>query len=157
MAIREQTMTKEFKIAIPTGYEIDPQASTFEKIVFRAVQDPTWEGLGDISGYYVSNHSIIRGTLNQSPAEDNRNIWATKAQAEASVAGAMLSQLLARANGNWKPDWTSRDNKYTIVVYQDNVTAAESVHYARFLAFRTPIERLDFMETHMELLEKALL
>ena len=36
----ETTMEKELKIEVPKGYEIDKEKSTFEKIVFKKVEDP---------------------------------------------------------------------------------------------------------------------
>jgi hypothetical protein len=46
--------------------------------------------------------------INYSPkGRDNtsRNIFATKKQAEASLALAMLTQQVKDANGDWKPNW----------------------------------------------------
>ena len=42
---------KELKIQVPEGYEIDKENSTFEKIVFKKVENElpkSWEELGEI-------------------------------------------------------------------------------------------------------------
>jgi len=54
-----------------------------------------WEELEKINGYYVNSDSRIFGTYINRPAiKENRIVFATDEQAEASIATAMYSQLL---------------------------------------------------------------
>ena len=48
--------TKELKIQVPEGYEIDKEKSTFEKIVFKKVEKElpkSWEDLYEVGGWFV--------------------------------------------------------------------------------------------------------
>ena len=54
--------TKEMKIQVPEGYEIDKENSTFEKIVFKKVENElpkSWEDLMTVKGYCVDTFSKI--------------------------------------------------------------------------------------------------
>ncbi|HOG38227.1 MAG TPA: hypothetical protein PLD95_02030 [bacterium] len=49
-------MEKTVEINVPDGYEIDKEKSTFEKIVFKAIEQnlpECWEDLKSIEGYYM--------------------------------------------------------------------------------------------------------
>lgn len=61
--------TKEFKISIPEGYEIDTEKSTFECIKFKPITSPTYEDVArslfkDDITYYMNNHGVIVNTTN---------------------------------------------------------------------------------------------
>lgn len=61
--------TKEFKISIPEGYEIDTEKSTFECIKFKPITSPTYEDVArslfkDDITYYINNHGVIVNTTN---------------------------------------------------------------------------------------------
>ena len=89
---------KTLKINVPEGYEIDKEQSTFENIVFKEIKKElpkSWEELEKLDGYYVGIHAeLIRLTCPSLTRDDNRNIFATKEQAEASIVLAMYSQML---------------------------------------------------------------
>lgn len=56
--------TKEFKITIPEGYEIDRENSTFECIKFRPITDPTYDDIAkslfkDNLVYFINGHGCI--------------------------------------------------------------------------------------------------
>jgi len=106
---------KTLKIEIPEGYEIDKEKSTFENIVFKLVKKElpkSWAELEGIRGYYVDVNSSILVTSGATKFR-NRNLFATKEQAEASIALAQLSQLLAVYNDGKK------ESVYSIRVYED--------------------------------------
>ena len=107
----ETTMEKELKIEVPKGYEIDKEKSTFEKIVFKKVEDPfsklpkTWEEYckraKDYTSYYVD------------PIDDNTyetkfskfyNEFSTKERAKQYIALGRLLQLRDYWVGGWKPN-----------------------------------------------------
>lgn len=59
----------------------------------------TWEGLGQISGWYVSSTSVVREVdshVNMATVDCNKGTWPTKELAEASIALAQLMQLRVR-------------------------------------------------------------
>lgn len=89
-------MEKELKIEVPQGYEIDRQKSTFEKIVFKKIDNTpkTWEEYckltrNEFSFYAKSNNTINRdyyycGAYNE---------FSTKERAEQFIALGRLLQL----------------------------------------------------------------
>ena len=105
--------------------------------VKKEVEVKYWEGLKGIEGYYISNHSDIHSAENAETHKANRNIWATKEQAEACLAMSQLSQLLKEVNGDWTPDETY-----------------DSGH-PPFLVFKTPRLKYSFMKTHKALIKQA--
>ena len=105
----ETTVEKELKIEVPKGYEIDKEKSTFEKIVFKKVEDPfsklpkTWEEYckreKDYTSYYVD------------PTDNNTyetkfskfyNEFSTKERAKQYVALGKLLQVSDYWVGDWK-------------------------------------------------------
>lgn len=59
--------TKEFKITIPEGYEIDREHSTFECIKFRPITGPTYDDIArslfkDKPVFFIDNYGGIRRT-----------------------------------------------------------------------------------------------
>lgn len=53
--------TKEFKIQVPEGYEIDKENSTFECIKFKPIKITKWKDneLATIKGWYIDDDSDI--------------------------------------------------------------------------------------------------
>ena len=133
---------KSIIIDIPQGFIIDIEKSSFTEIFFKKEEkkDVTcWEDLKKIKGYYISSGSEIY-TVNCTTTLDNQNVFVTKEQAEASIALAMLSQLIKDVNEDWIPDWKSTDCFY---------------NYSHFLTFPTEEIRDTFLKNHKELIIKA--
>ena len=162
----------ELDIKAPEGYEIDQENSDLStgKIRFKQVPScdckelsksglaKSWEELGVIKGCYVTNQSNIM----QLDHGDSRfggidkNLWATEEQAEASIAMAMLSQLMKQANGDWTPDWSKGNQiKYTIANKYDKLCEDYQFGFSAFLAFKSEEIRDEFLELHRDLIEKA--
>ena len=86
--------TKEVKIEVPQGYEIDRQKSTFEKIIFKKIPDnpKTWEDYCSLmkgkTMYYTNCNNII-----VSGFSDAHDKFATKKRAEQFIALGKLLQL----------------------------------------------------------------
>ena len=86
--------TKEVKIEVPQGYEIDRQKSTFEKIVFKKIPEnpKTWEEYCSLMKgktiHYPDYYYIILRSF-----EDAYNMFTTKERAEQFVALGKLLQL----------------------------------------------------------------
>lgn len=153
---------KELKIEIPQGYEIDKGKSTFEKIVFKKVENELpkrWEDLGVIRGYYVNAHSELRDFECCTGKDSNKNTFPTKEEAEACIALAQLCQLRDRYNDGWKPNWNKETDKYIIIYNSDKIDTSFSVYSQRILSFKTVELRDKFLENFRDLIEiaKALL
>ena len=152
--------TKEMKIQAPEGYEIDKENSTFEKIVFKKVENELpekWEDLGKISGYYISNGSYIKdcSIINNFSSED-KNVFPTKEEAEACLALAQLCQLRDRYNDGWKPDWrTGSEIKYCIIVDENKIVESQYITLNQILSFKTKELRDKFLENFRDLIETA--
>jgi hypothetical protein len=113
-----------------------------------------WEELDEIKGYYVNEYSDIL-EADCSPNRINRNVFATKEQAKASITLAQLSQLREVYRNGWKPDWTVHNEKYCIAIVQDKIT--EPIYYcaSAFLSFQDKETRDLFIENFSDLIEKA--
>jgi hypothetical protein len=157
--------TKEFKIQVPEGYEIDKEKSTFEKIIFKRIGDlpKSWEDLETINGFYVNSASDIVKVKGEAYAvEDNKSVFPTKEEAEACLALAQLCQLRDRYNDGWKPDWENRaQNKFIIYIHPDNeilfdkISANTHAVSRHLLTFKTQELRDKFLENFKDLIETA--
>ncbi len=131
---------KHLKISIPDGYEIDKAQSTFENIVFKptvVTLPKTWEELNKINGFFVHSGSAdIITTSDVKSIHGNRNIFATKEQAEAAIALAQLSQLMQVYNNGWVPDWTDSKYKYIIELSKGEPRVVQNCTLSAFLAFK---------------------
>lgn len=110
--------TKELKIEIPKGFEIDREKSTFEKIAFKKIekQEPkTYEEVADLSirgrdGFYISDNDNGRvcGMWSISLSANQPHIALTKEQLEWILALNKLQNVANYLNGEWKPDWQNK-------------------------------------------------
>jgi hypothetical protein len=135
-------MEREIKINVPEGYEIDREKSTFEKIVFKPIEKKLpecWEDLGEVNGYWSDGSSGIQRECGAVVSSDNRNVWPTYEEAEASLYLAMLLQLRDAYNGDWVPDWDDPEQpKHVIVISGDNPVCNVVFHVRRSLVFKSP-------------------
>ena len=109
--------TKEMKIQVPEGYEIDREKSTFENIVFKKVENElpkSWEDLYEVGGWFVDFHSDVVTSGSMRTGDSVKNRFPTKEEAEACLALAQLCQLRDRYNDGWKPDWKDSTMKHCI-------------------------------------------
>lgn len=150
--------TKEMKIQAPEGYEIDKEKSTFEKIVFKKVDDlpKSWEELEFIDGFFVSSLSDIAKIGNNTTNDkNNKNVFPTKEEAEACLALAQLCQLRDRYNDGWKPDWEDSYVKYILYYWGDDITKTHCTNARTLLSFKTQKLRDEFLENFRDLIETA--
>lgn len=148
---------KVVTIEVPDGYEVDKEKSSFEKIVFRALPSlpKTWKELGLIKGHYVKTECYTQAYFGTSDDPDNRNVFPSKEEAEASIALAQLCQLRDRYNGGWKPDWADDMTKSCINIISGRITKNPWDATQHVLAFKTPGLRDEFMKNFADLIEKA--
>lgn len=148
---------KTFKIEVPNGYEIDKEKSTFENIVFKEVKKElpkTWFELGEIKGAYTISN-IVHETAFLFAESCHKNVFATKEQAEASLALAQLSQLREVYRNGWKPDWTDGSYKYCIYFCNDLINFCTNYETSLFLSFQDKETRDLFLENFRDLIEQA--
>jgi hypothetical protein len=150
---------KHLKINIPEGYEIDEAQSTFENIVFKPTLitlPKKWEELNRIDGCFVNSATTdVRELINEKTTRTNRNIFATKEQAEASIALAQLSQLMQVYNDGWVPDWQVGDFKYTIEKWESQLILETRTSYSSFFAFENEETAKLFLENFKDLITIA--
>ena len=151
--------TKEMKIQVPEGYEIDRENSTFEKIIFKKVErelPKTWKDLLFVEGWFINGKCYIIETGKLITQEYNKNIFPTKEEAEACLALAQLCQLRDRYNDGWKPNWNSTaETKYVIEIFKNNIVKNLYGGKHRILAFKTEDLRDKFLENFKDLIETA--
>ena len=77
--ILDEMENKELKIEVPQGYEIDRENSTFEKIVFKKVEElpKRWGELKRIKGVYVDSDSRLCNSGYGATYETSKNIFPT--------------------------------------------------------------------------------
>ena len=147
---------KELNIIAPEGYEVDKENSTFEKIVFKKINElpKTWEELKYISGAFISDKADIHTTNSIRTISSAKNIFPTKELAEAVLALAQLLQLRDRYNGDNKGFIYDKDN-YCLAVSANSIFKDWNIYTQRVLAFRTKELREQFYDNFKDLLEIA--
>ena len=151
---------KNLKITVPDGYEIDKEKSTFEEIVFKPIKKElpkSWYGLGEINGAYVkSSTSAAYSNCGYPTRDENKNVFATKEQAEASLALAQLSQLREVYRDGWKPEWTNgNQKKHCIEFFQSKIDTDCYSTRSHFLSFQSAEVRDLFLGNFRDLIEQA--
>ena len=160
--------TKELKITIPEGYEIDKENSTFEKIVFKKKENAkprSWEEYykqqiaNKKHGYYIDdgNCSVTEIIWNDYLRSDNwKNVLPSKELAETFLAMMQLMSLRQAWIGDWEPDCRNDISKKWYIVFQENKLKVVFFIYNVFpLSFPTEEMATDFMNCFKNLLEIA--
>lgn len=151
--------TKEMKIEVPEGFEIDREKSTFEKIVFKKVErdlPKRWEGLLGVSGCYVDSNSKVVVFKGCFAKEETKNVFPIRAEAEACLALSQLCQLRDRYNDGWKPDWKDeKELKYAIKISNNKTAVCVLTATSSVLSFKSAYLRDKFLENFRDLIEKA--
>lgn len=116
--------TKEFKIQVPEGYEIDKENSTSECIKFKPIKKViTYQEVVEMlffmkDSYYIDDQGKIRKIekTNEVAYKDPNNCTSKK-QAEKLIAINKLMNVSKYLNGDWHPDWDKpQEKKYYIKV-----------------------------------------
>ena len=155
--------TKEFKVQIPEGYEIDRENSTFEEIIFKKVEDPlaklpkTWEEYCKRTKGYTSYYGYsINGNTYETKFDGFYNEFFTKERVKQYVALGKLLQLRDYWVSNWKDD----SNNSVAVIYHFegeivniNVSKKRSLSYS--LTFPTREMAKEFRNCFEDLIKEA--
>ena len=152
----------ELTIEPKNGKVIDLENSDLSigKIVFKEKEKElpnTWEELKIIKGFYVNADNIINGK-ELSAFNMNKNVFPTKAEAEACLALSQLCQLRDAYNGeplaDWC-DWADDNTKYCIEICDNRISKDYYISTQRVLAFKTEQLRYKFVENFEELILTA--
>jgi len=151
--------TKEMKIQVPEGYEIDRENSTFENIIFRKAErklPKAWKDLLFVEGWFIDAKCRIIETGMLNTQEYNKNTFPTKEEAEACLALAQLCQLRDRYNEGWKPDWEYEEEvKFNIFYSRNSIVKSTCYMSNTVLVFKTEELRDKFLENFRDLIERA--
>lgn len=115
-------MNKELKIEIPEGYEIDKEKSSFEKIVFKKVEEKlTYEKIADKlfqykKHYYIAGDSSI---LRTSTDWLYPNVAPTEHQLERLLAINKLMNIAYYLNDGSNFNWKDH-SEYKYFIYYNN-------------------------------------
>lgn len=87
--------SKELKIEVPQGYEIDRQKSTFEKIIFKKIPEnpKTWEDYCSLMKGKTMYYANYCNNVTVSGFSDAHDKFVTKKRAEQFIALGKLLQL----------------------------------------------------------------
>lgn len=158
---------KELKIEIPTGYEIDQEKSTFEKIIFKKIKvelPKTWEEFceknpREKAEFFIDTISGIRST---SPSYRFRHkfsdkiLLSTKEDAKAHLALIQLHRLRDVYRQGWTPNWNDADQRKFVIEYISNKISINLYYNIQaFLAFQSQEIAQEFLINFGDLIEKA--
>jgi hypothetical protein len=120
---------KELKIEIPKGYEIDTENSTFEKIIFKPLENTypkTWKACirllkakNTFFGF-INTDSEISVTTYPHIINKNFNLLPSKEIAKKFLILQKLYTCRQAYIGNWEPDWTDFNTPKYIIKASEN-------------------------------------
>ena len=118
--------TKEIKIQVPEGYEIDRENSTFECIKFKpkslTYEEIARELFDGKNAYYIGalGH-VVSGNIHDNHCE-NSNVCATRPQGEKLMALNKLINIATYLNGDWVPNFNDSSQAKFFITWQFNKT-----------------------------------
>lgn len=155
--------TKELKITIPEGQEIDWQESVKqEKIVFKKKKDTkprSWEEYchnfkGEL--FFENNNDIDSVVIKNGMSNIAKNYVPSKKLAEAFLAMMQLMSIRDSWINDWEPDWSNEYlGKYCICGIHCDFGVCHLSQCRYPLSFPTKEMAIDFMNCFKDLLEIA--
>jgi hypothetical protein len=144
--------TKEIKIQVPEGYEIDKEKSTFENIVFKKKEKKIncWKDLKEIEGFFITRASC---TINYKGGNDaiNKNVFLNEKYAKSALALAQISQLLPYYDSN--VDWDKSAVKHCIMRKGNEIVIDTWQSSYHLLAFNSSKEAARFLKYNEQLVK----
>lgn len=143
---------KELKIEVPQGFEIDKDNSTFEKIVFKPIENRLPMSVEEIPNrnYYIG----CKGKICELNTAYDKNNLSTKERAEAFLALMQLVELRDAWNGDWKADYNS-ETSYNIEAQDSGIIVYQYSNIPRVLNFKSRNIAEKFAEQFKDLIETA--
>lgn len=126
----------------------------FIKVIQEKQLPKSWEELDSVKGYWIDEFSNIQDCFCL-PSDNNRNIFSKKEEALAAIALAQLSQLKKAYNGDWTPDYTDNEFKFSIFIDSERFQLGVSKSTRTFLTFKTAELRDEFSRNFKELILTA--
>jgi hypothetical protein len=124
--------TKQIKIEVPKGYEIDKEKSTFENIILKPIEKKLPLSVDEIP-----------------------NLDATK-YTDAFQALRQLVHLRDAWNGDWRADWKNKlQRKHVISLFMGNIEISEYGASQYTLHFKTEELAEKFLEQFNDLINEA--
>lgn len=151
--------TKELKITIPRGFEIDKEKSTFEKIIFKKkdTKPRSWEDYLELNtGFDGVGIDWNCGGVQTTGLHHRGKAIVPTNLAAPFIAMMQLMSLRQSWIGDWKPDWTNDTDKKWCVVFQGcKINVDYFYSTSKPLTFPTEEMADDFMDCFKDLLEVA--
>ena len=151
--------TKELKITIPEGYEIDKDNSTFEKIVFKKkdTKPRSWKEYLELNtGFDGAGIDWNCGGVQTTGLHHRGKAIVPTHLAQPFIVMMQLMSLRQAWIGDWKPNWTSgHSDNYCIFGAGDRFEMYIFRQCRHVLSFPTKEMAEDFMNTFKDLLEIA--
>lgn len=144
--------TKELKINIPEGYEIDKENSTFDCIKLKPIKEiGIWKDIYKIKGVHIDLESNITKIDNEIFVLDYcQNVFIDERHAKSSLAMAQISQLMPYYGGAITDEqWKESSDKFAISSFENNIYTLECRNEKRFLAFHEK-EQIDKFMSYPE-------
>ena len=141
--------TKEVKIDIPEGYEIDKENSTFSCIKFKkkVKKVNTWKDIKYMQGSVIHGDSTIHDVSMCVRENVNKNIFFSEKYAKSALALAQISQLMIFYGGEiTNEEWSNDELKYSISIDNKGIISNISmIHIKEIIAFHTKEQRDKFL------------
>lgn len=145
---------KELKITPPEGYEIDKENSTFEKIVFKKVEEElTYEKIADklfqYENYYYTD--VDGKIMKTSTGWKCPNNAPTAEQLQRLLALNKLMNVAYYLNDGWEPDWDNLSTNHEFI----KINKGCFTYSSRVLVFPTIEMKESFYENFKDLIENC--
>lgn len=118
--------TKEVKIEVPKGYEIDKENSTFERIKFKPIKkaityDDVINELFKVNDRYITTFSCLKSW---------KDVTCTSTkQTNKLIAINRLLNVAKYLNGDWQPNWKgTEEDKYYLYLYDERYINIDSTY-----------------------------
>ena len=145
----------ELLLTISNNEELQAFAKELYPELSKKQLPKSWEDLPEIDGWYFDSRCNIDNAISLSATKPNKDVFATKEQAEASIAMAQLSQLMKVYNDGWEADWSNYEYKYCIGFTRENLEIDKWLDFRHFLAFKDEETAELFLENLRQLIEQA--
>ena len=124
--------TKEIKIEVPQGYEIDKEKSTFENIILKPIEDKLPLSVEEIKDLKVNKYDDALEALKE------------------------LIHLRDAWNGDWRADWgNGKQEKYSICFDYEKINIYIFFSLRFILNFKTKQLAEKFAEQFKDLINEA--
>lgn len=140
--------TKEVKITIPEGYEIDKENSTFEHIKLKKIHKVNiWKDINFIEGSVIHGDSNIHDVSVCIRENTDKNIFSEEKYAKSALALAQISQLMPYYGEEiTDEEWKSDICKYSITISSNgNIHKMATIYIKDMISFHTAEQRDRFL------------